>query len=234
MTTARLMIEDALREIHVLGVGQPLENDEAQAALRTLQRMFDSWSLTDALIFTEVRESFDLVVGTTEYTIGPGATFNTTRPISLKAAFVRWDEFDYTLQLQDTISYSKGFDKDLQGIPSYIYYDYNFPTGTIILWQAPNQDMDLHLYSVKPLTNFVDLTTSITVGLGYELGIVQNLAVQLAPSYEREPTPTLQKLAALSLGQIKKANTRNETFKTSVDDALLQSFNISNILTLQQ
>lgn len=211
MTTARDIIESATRKIQVLGRGQTLSADDAQNGLDALNQMLDSWSIEGGNVFTETRESFSLTAGKSTYTIGSGADFDTAKPYVITSAFVRSNDDDYYLKLIDSREYAQIVDKDLSNnYPCKLYYDNAYPIANIILWEVPNAANTLHLYSEKPLSNLSSLNTVLSVPKGYERALVYNLAVELAPEYEKEASATVYRIASDSKRALTTYNSRNE------------------------
>ena len=217
MTTAQEIINGACRKIHVLGRGQTLSASDASDGLSALNAMLGSWNIDGAIVFNSTKENFSLSAGVGQYSIGSGQTFNTARPIRINAAFVRYNGFDYPLSKIDEERYSQVYDKDIQGVPSFIYYEDNYPAGNIYIWETPQAAMDLYIYSEKPLTAFSNLTTDVDISEGYEEALIYNLAVRLAPEYEKEPSNTVVKTANESLAAIKKNNSRKNSFQSIPD-----------------
>lgn len=178
--------------------------------------MLSSWSVDTLSVFTQERETFPLVPGTESYTIGSGADFNTVKPLKIVAAYVNYGGYDYPLDEDGSKEYSNIYDKDLTGTPSRYNYNPNSTIGTLNIWPAPSSAMDLHLYSEKALTAFPDLTTDITLAEGYKRAIIYNLAPELAPMYQVEPTPTTMRIARESKSIIKKYNSRRDALESSL------------------
>ena len=79
--TAREMIARSLRLIGVLAAGEVPSADEASDALTTLNEMISEWSNQRLFLFSITEESFTLTANVGQYTMGSGATFDTTRPL---------------------------------------------------------------------------------------------------------------------------------------------------------
>lgn len=215
MTTALDLIESALRKIHVLGKGSSLDSSEAQDALDTLNAMLSSWSAEGDLVYAETKETFNLS-SAASYTIGSGLTFDTTRPLYITAAYTTQGGIDYPLTEIDHQQYAGIQDKDLQEYPELFYYDAGYTTGTIYLDCSPITST-ITLYSVKPLSSFSSLSASFSMPPEYEAAIVYNLAVWLAPEYEREASMTVKQIAHDTKSIIETQNNRNEFNKSLVD-----------------
>jgi hypothetical protein len=232
MATARTIITRSLRKLGVIGEGEVPTASQSSDGLASLNAMVDSWSAEAGPIFEETKDSYVLTANDGEYTIGSGGDINVTRPIRINAAFVRKSGTDYPLQIIGKEQYARIDDKDQSGTPEKIYYDGNFPLGNLYLWPVPNDADTLFLYDEKALTTFTSLDTTLVAPPGYERALIFNLAVEDAPDYEVEPTPTTQRIAAESKYMVVSANQMNETDILSVDAALLATGGF-NILTGQ-
>lgn len=230
MTTARDIIESALRKIQVLGRGQSLPARDAQNGLDALNQMIDTWSIEGGKVYTESRESFTLTSGQGSYTIGTGGDFNTDKPYVITSAFIRVSGYDYPLQLIDSAKYADIYDKDFTNTyPEYLYYDNGYPLANINLWSVPSTASDLHIYSEKPLSNLSSLTTDLSFPKGYERALIYNLAIELAPEYEKEASASVYKIAQDSKRALVTYNTRNENYQARIDpmfDGANSGFNI--------
>ena len=183
MANARSIIEAASRKIQVLGRGQTLSAQEAQNALEALNGLLGMFSAQAGTIVNNVRESFNLN-GATSYTIGIGGDFNTDKPVDVTAAFVRIGSTDYTLKQINAAEYAAIGFKAITGIPELFYYENNTPLGRMFLYPvAPSYQ--LNIYSLKALTSFADLTTDYDMPEGMFDMLVYNLAVAIAPEYEK-------------------------------------------------
>lgn len=225
MTTARSIIEQALRKISVLGRGEVLQSAEAQDALTALNNMMSSWSAGGGMVFTQVREEFSLT-GAGSYTIGSGANFDTTRPLEIDAAFVRQGGTDYELTQYNAKQWSNITTKDSGGTPEVFYYDNNNPTGKLYIYPDAS-GYTLVLFSRKELESFTSLTDDITLPAGYERALVYSLACELAPEYEKQPTGMLVAAATESKRQAFIGNTRHRRPNAKIDLAAGERFNIN-------
>jgi hypothetical protein len=216
-TTARDIIEAALRKLHVLGKGQSLDDAEAQDALEALNDMTAIWSAEGDLIFTESKETFPLVGSQAAYTIGEGGDFNTVRPQYFSHIHVTSGEIDYTLTMIDNRQYGAISQKNVQSIPQKAYYDAGYPLGTLYLYPKPSSVTSITLYSFKPLSEFTSLNTEFNMPKEYKAALVYNLAIWLADEYEIQPSANIQKLASQTKDVVEAQNKRNEFFTSVVD-----------------
>lgn len=210
MTKARDIIKASLRHIAVLGTGSSLDANEADDALKLLNAMLASWSAEGNMIYVETKEEFNL---TNEriYTIGEGADFNTSRPVSIKGAYVTQGSTDYSLVEYNNDQYSRITNKDTSsGVPNVFYYDGDFPTAKVYLFPAPNSVNTITINMIKPLNSFTSLDTDFELPAEYLLALEYNLAKLIAPQYEREASMTVKQIAnsskATVAAQINKRN----------------------------
>ena len=211
MTTARDIVTSALRKIHVAGIGAPLASEEAAQAFDTLNDMMASLSAEGASIYQESLETFSLISGQISYTIGSGLDFNTTAPLYITAAYIRQSNTDYPLAEYDEKQYSRISRKDLTAaFPDIYYYDANYPTSRLYLYPAPSASDTITISSRKPLTNFTTLDTVFAFPEQYKAMLIHNLAVWIAPEYEREASRTIERIARSSKKAVMAQNKRNE------------------------
>lgn len=208
MTTARDLITAALRKIHAIGRGQSLNADDGMAALLSMNAMLSSWGVGGGLLYANVIESFPLT-GAASYTIKPSGNFNTVSPIKINSVTIANDSYDSTLNQLDTNGYAGVTDKSTQGESEAFYYERG-TNPTIYLYPVPDASYSLTIYSQKPLGEFTDLNTVYDMPLEYQRAIINNLAVELCPDYEKEASQTLQYLARESKENIIKANSMNK------------------------
>jgi hypothetical protein len=104
-------------------------------------------------------------------------------------------------------------------IPLWLYSDGASPNTNINLWPVPQQNSQLVLYSLKPLTQFATLNDSIVLPPGGNRMLRFNLAVEIAPEYgKNELDPKITTIAEASKANFKRAN--QKPLYMSTDDAL--------------
>jgi len=128
---------------------------------------------------------------------------------------------DESITIIDETTYAMISDKDAQGQPDRLYYDNDYPLGNIYLYPVPSSGYSLTLYTRKPLTQLSSLSTAFNMPPGYKKALIYNLAVELAPDYEKEASDTVKKQAKKAKKVIFVSNTRNDKYLARVDQALL-------------
>lgn len=225
MTTALEIIERAMKKCGALTKSETPDADESNDALVSLNNLLSSWSNESISVYARTTESFSLVAGTSSYTIGVGQTFNTARPIFIADAYIRYSTLDYPVDVINDETYDSISDKSARGRPTVLNYTAGNPSGTIRLWNNPDQVYTLYIVSEKELGQ---LTLSSTVDLppGWERALIYNLAVELAPEYGQQPDQLVYNIAVESKRMINSAVMRNRSL-----DATMMLTNTGNILS---
>lgn len=209
MTTARTIIKKALQKNGVLTKNESPSGDEASDGLDSLNALLSSWSNDSLLIYTRQSESFPIVGGQENYTIGTGGDFNTNRPLQIVSAFIRIGSTDYNMSCINGKQYDGITQKDIgNSIPETLYYDGNTPLSTITIYPVPVTGM-LHIRSEKELTQLPSLDTDIEFPAGWERALVYNLAVEIGSEYGQPIDQVTYQIAQDSLSKIKTATARN-------------------------
>lgn len=205
------MILRSMRMIGEKARGEVLDTNEQAECLYELNSMMDSWSIERLMCYQVVQESFPLTTNTVAYTIGSGATFNTTRPTKIvDPCFVRDSgSLDSKLEIINAEAYGRIVQKSA-GVtyPTWLFYDGGFNAsgyGTIYIYPAPSGSLTLYINSWKQLQNFGNVSTAMLLPPGYQLAIESNFAVHLAAGLT-SVSPEVAKIAKDSKAAIKSIN----------------------------
>ena len=177
----------ALRVIHAIDPADTPDPSEVNQALDAMWMMLESWYADSIMVFASVKENFTLANGTAAYTIGPSGTFNTPRPTKINGSYIRVNDHDYPVRIIQEQQYRRINEKSTSDRPKWLYYHPAWPLGTIFLYCTPDQNYDLHIWSEKPLAE-VGKTADVNFEGVYNRAVKFNLAVDLAPEYEK-PVP---------------------------------------------
>lgn len=211
MTTARELIKKSMQKVGILTKGETPSDDEANDALDSLNALLSSWANDSLVIYARTWETFNLVGGTSTYTIGSGGTFNTVRPIDIISSYLRSGTIDYNIAMITDEAYNSITLKSVQGLPEFLNFDNAYPLANIRLYPIPAAAYSLFLLSEKPITAISTLDTDIILPNGFERAIVYNLALELAPEYQQQPDASIVKIAGDSLGLIRTAAAKVRT-----------------------
>lgn len=206
--TGRELVEACLRKIGARGPGESISNDEAQEGLEEINRMINSWANKKLMIYAITEETFSLIASTASYTLGSGATWNTTRPQWIDSAVIRDGSIDYPIDIKlSEKEFSQIAYKSVTSpYPYALYDDGGYPNRTITLYPVPSATHSIVLWTAKPISEISTLNTTIAFPPGYEDALVWNGAERFADEYGKPVTPTILKHATESKAAIKRAN----------------------------
>jgi hypothetical protein len=202
MATGLDIIKGALRKIGALTKSEAPDGDEAQDALNALNAILSSWSNEANKVYARTTETFNTVTNTASYTIGTGATFNTSRPIKIISAYTRnGGSDDYPVDIITDENYAIICQKAVNGRPYYLNYTTSYPNGVIKLWPVPDKVYPLTLVSEKELSS-VTLAGDVAFPPGWERALTYALAVDLAPEYGQPVDQALYSVAQDAIAKI--------------------------------
>lgn len=207
-TTAGDLIRKSLGLLLVIGQQDTLASSDIEDGLDSLNMMLESWGLLRQNIFKVNSDSFALTGGDQTYTIGPSGDFNVARPSKVTdASYIVAANVSYPLRVIDEKQWADIPYKPLTSyIPQVMWYSAGYPLGTINLWPAPAAAMSLVLCSYAALQQFTDKDDLIDLPPGYKRAIIYNLAVDMAPNYNKSVAPEVIKIASMSMRAIRGVN----------------------------
>src|SRR5262245_32066983 len=171
--TARTLITDAYRALGVLRPGQQTSDDAVDDAYRALQDMVDAWQLEHLMIYAVERTVYPLT-GSGPWTLGPGGSLDTIRPINVDSAGLIG-----TVGTETPVNLLT-LDR-WRARQSGVYVDGAYPASNVSIYPAPQGGEQLVLYTWAPLTRFALLDTAYSFPEGYARALRWNLALELAP-----------------------------------------------------
>lgn len=240
--TAVSLITRALKTIGVLAAGDTPGGYMITDSFLDLNEMMGSLAIQPQTIPVVTREVFTLTAGrggtTDPYTIGPGGDFNTSRPADIESAGLLLNSSTPAVEVPRAVLTDEAYQaiaiKDLaSSLFTSVYYSQTFASGLgeINLWPVPNiATNSLVLYRSEQLSTFTNLTATYYVPNGYAEMLRYQLAVRLAMVFQKPVSDGLERMAALSLANVKRAN--NKIFDLTTDPALTSNQRYGyNILT---
>ena len=228
ITTAGDLIRGALSKILVLGTQDTLASGDLTLGLDTLNTLLDSLWLESLAVYAIQQETFITTPSVQSYTIGPGATWNTTRPTRIVMGVASFQGVDYPVQPIDRLQYDRIPYKQTSGIPMVLFYDREFPTATVYLYPAPAPaGVTIKLDTYQQIQSFANAADPINLPPGYARMLINSLAIELAPDYNKDVSPALEKAARESKAAIKRNNRQDVV--AQYDGAILYSSNAYNV-----
>lgn len=225
MATALDIIKRSLRLIGAIPSGETATSNETDDALQALQQLIDSWSSDGIAVPYVTTESFPLVSGQSVYTYGPGGDFDSTRPIDILSAYIRnSNNSDFQITLVSRRYYNNLIRKGVSSVPRTLWYNDEYPLGKVHIDYSPSQPYTLYMDTIKPLTTPSALTTSIVFPPGWDRALAFNLAVEMAPEYERSAPAEVVSVAVAAKNSIDRRGIEPETM--AIEQGATHIYNI--------
>lgn len=213
-TTGLKLIKKAMQKVGILTKTENPSGDEANDALDMLNDLLSSLSNNSMLIYARKWETFTLIGGKTEYTIGPGQDFDTVRPIKVISAYSSIGSTNVPITCINDEVYADLVDPSIPGQSDWLNYDNGFPIGKIRFYPTAPSDYPFFLLSEKELPAFT-LNDVVDLPPGWTRMLINNLAIEVAGDYDQPVPDTVSKIAAASMLEIKRAIMRARSFDCS-------------------
>lgn len=215
MATAQSLIQTALEQLGVYAPGETLGDADAERGLQLLNAMLDSWSNESLACYAIQEYQLPLVVGQSQYTVGPGGNLNAQRPLKIiegpVSAYIKdQNQNRYPVEVIPQDRWNMiGLLTNTSNIPDTLFYDPQYPLGIINLFPTPNQGNTLYFDAYLQLAEFGNLTTVMSLPPGYEAAIFSNLAVWMKPFFrDAQLDPDVREMASKTLASVKRMNMR--------------------------
>jgi hypothetical protein len=193
MPTVQEFINSTLILIQVIDAGDTPSVTESNQAFVVLNQLLGNWSAAGVPVYRISRDQTSLS-GVNSYTIGPGGTIPTERPLKIRTASITAiGGTSMPIEVIPVERWTAVRDKSRAGkFAQVLYHDGAYPIGTIYLWPTPAVGGTLEIYSIKTLTAFAALTATIDLPPGYEHALRFALAEALAPEYGSVLSPEVK------------------------------------------
>ena len=211
MAAVSTIILRSMRMIGEKARGATLSSAESTETLYEFNSFLDSLSIEPLMCYTVTQDSHLLSASTATYTIGPGATIDTTRPVMLKdPCWVRdGSGYDYPLKIITLETYGRLTDKSSGAtIPTHVYYDAGFSatsTASLTFYPPPSAGLTAYLHSLRQFSSVSSQTENVLVPQGYRDFLESNFALYLAAGQTEVNSATV-KLARDSMARVKRMN----------------------------
>jgi hypothetical protein len=234
MATAQTLIDRALRLIGALASGESATGNESTDGLTALNDLLASWQTERLYVYAMVDTAFTLSPGDGSYTVGPAGDFALTpRPSKIENCFVRINGIDTPVTLYEKDQWFAIPDKSATGdIPTIAYYEPTLATGTLLVYPVPTQAVSLHIVTWTTVSEFASVGTTVSLPQGYNRALTYALAIELAPEYGKEASPTVVEVAREAKASIKRANNRPMIATTELGQMLNEQFDIYSGVTV--
>lgn len=224
MPTYANLADDILIELDRLGAGETADPNDSALVLSRLTGLRDTWNAQRLLVYEVRQEVFTLIVGLSDYTIGPSGNFLTTRPVKIENAVLIDTTITPNQRYPQTV-----IDKDAwvnrwsvqpAQFPAVVYYEPAYPNGIVHLGESPTTVFDIELSTWQPWTTVLTLTTLVTLPPAYYEMVLYNGALRLANAFGVQPTALLVQFARESRAVVKSLNSASPRMTTDVPRGL--------------
>lgn len=204
------IIQDALYEIEAYNsaatIASGISASDKNLALRYLNRILDGWSARKVYAWSDSFVPYTLTPNHAPYLIGPGLASPDFaapyRPVSIDpdgAALILTNvtpNVDVPLNVRDADWWNNQRVKSLAtSIPTDLYYEPDFPNGSLYFWPVPNFAYGVRLRLRNVLAQVTDVTASFVGPPGYNRAAVLTLAEDLCTPFGRPVPPELPGMA---------------------------------------
>lgn len=208
---AQDIVNGALTQIGRLGAGRTAGTVESTVAFGFLQRMMTRWGLERKYIFQVLSTLYSINGNVQPGTLGTAGTLGATRPVYIESANVVLTIGTETDRRPLEIINAKKWAEveaqtDTSVRPRVLYCDYAFPAAQVNLNPLPKVSMGLELFTWQQLQAFASLTDTFAMPQGYDSALIDALAIEIAPQFNKQVTKDMQALAAQSLAAIQSKN----------------------------
>ena len=204
------IINGSLRLLGMLAEGETPSAETSADALSAMNQMIESWNTERLSIFSTQDQVFTWPASVISRTFGPTGDFVGNRPILI-------DDSTYFRDASTGISYGIKIINQQQydGIavktvtstyPQVLWINMSYPDIEMYVYPVPTRALEWHFISVEELSRPATLATSLTFPPGYLRAFRYNLAVELAPEFGVEPSPTVVRIAMTSKRNLKRIN----------------------------
>ena len=210
MSTARDLIGDAHRLLGLVSSGNALPESVYQDNLVALNQMIDSWNTERLSVFSTQDQVFSWPASTIKRTLGPTGNFVGNRPILLDDATYFRDPLtnvSFGVRIINQQQYDGIAVKTVTSTyPQIIWVNMTYPDIEMYVYPVPTRVVEWHFISVEELIKPASLTTTISFPPGYLRAFRYNLAMELAPEFNMEPSPQVMRIAMTSKRNLKRIN----------------------------
>jgi hypothetical protein len=208
------LLYPALRKAGVtLGPGRTPSLAQFQDAIDELNRLVGSLNCDRMFIYSIDRAEYALDPPKASYTIGqPSDPFESVdflaqRPQLIDRANILTDSIRYPLVLATDLQWADiGLQTMPDSIPEILYNDRASPVSTLYLWGQPMSGQVLELFVWHQVPYVMTITDVVTAPMQYVDALVLNLAVRLAPHFQKVLDQNVREDARISLMRLESIN----------------------------
>lgn len=236
MSTVRELLGGAHRLLGLVNSGNVLPEAVYQDNLIALNQMIDSWNTERLAVFCTQDQVYDWMPNERVRTLGPTGDFGlvlgtqnddplgtqnndiiglegingAVRPILLEDSTYFRDpatNVSYGLRFINQLQYNNIAVKTVTSTyPQVMWVNMTFPNITLSVYPVPTKMLEFHFVSVLALDTPATLETTLSFPPGYLRAFRYNLALELAPEFNVEPSAEVRRVAMYSKRNLKRIN----------------------------
>lgn len=226
MENGSTIVTAALMEVGTYAPGESISSADLNFGLDKLNRLMDAWNSEILSKYTEQFSTFTLIANHQPHTIGissdnPDFVVTGNRPERIDGANLVIQQgnpsYNIVLNIRDADWWQAQTVQTLTSqYPTDLYYEPDWPNGSIYLWPIPTVAYPLQLEFRTALIRLAQFTP-FYLPPGYWDAVVNNLALSLCPAFQVEPSAVLVAAARLSKAQVQSANSWSPRISTGGD-----------------
>lgn len=201
------IINQALKDLGVIGDGQTANDEQINGAFVTLNQLLGQWQAESLHVYAQQTVSF-VPTGAAGYTIGAGGAIDISRPVRVDAAYLRTGGVDYAIEvMQSPEDYARIASKSESGMPCALLYTPSYPLGSLQLYPQPTGG-EVYLVIRTQLPAYLSAADDIAVPPEYALALRYSLAELLSAENQTPLRPDVVALARKARAIIRRNNVR--------------------------
>lgn len=237
-------LRDALTRIGAIAAGETPSDADDETAWVVFNTLMDGLTTQRLTIPFLQRLTFPITSGTGNYTIGSGATWDTTRPNWIKQInFIDTSQnpvFEY--QLGPVMTQDLYVAIAIKGLTSYLptdaYYEpwsaSNPGFGTVRFYPIPTATtLEAVLYIPTPIASFTNRYATLVVPQGWQRFLTLSLAYELCPVFSKPASEDLKAQLAGATRDIKRVIQAQSMSDLNFDPITLRSTGLGSIATFK-
>lgn len=200
------IIVAALEEIGVVAPGDQAAAQDVDLCRRRANSIFDQWGARRGMVFTVTFPVFALQANHQPHTIGPKGDFDVAKaPVRIVNANLQLASSptpsNYPISIKDADWWANNRIQGLQStFPTYLYYERDFPLGSLNFWPVPQQVNNVQLEVWNDFAEFVKAEDQFVAPQGYREALMYEIALSVFPSFWPAKQPN-----AVTVARAKKA-----------------------------
>ena len=232
--SVQTVVEDALQNIGVLGIGSTLKAEDSELAIRKLNMLVKQWvgqaDFAPGLkMWTRKRAYLTLVAATSAYEVPGDAALDEDgvtdmrRPFEIVSASLRDTDgkdqpIDHTMTVQE---YEQIGEKSATGTPARFYFEPRRTTSRIFLDCVPDDvTKTIRLVYLSYIEDLTDLSEDVDLPAEWFRPASAQLSIDLCSAYGKPVSPELKMMRDESLAIARNAYPEKSTagFYSEPDD----------------